>query len=365
MCRPEEVQDFRQWEPQGEQPIVDILDTNNKLLSFAYNTLFSNLPYNIFKYRHTTFERKVRSAIVDCNPDVVHFDAAHVACYAPLVKRLAPHALRVLRCHNAEHVILERLAMMEGNPLKRRLLGVHAKRLRAYEAKIISDFDLVLAITDVDAKRFAELDPACAERIVVIPAGAVVPPKLPSAPAASESPIRILHVAAMDWLPNRDGLKWFMAEVLPRLDASGLNYHMDVVGKSMPDEFLRLSHPRVTVHGFLPDLTSVTKTAHLAVVPLRIGGGMRVKIVDYWSMGIPVIATNVGAEGLVSREAKELVIADEASDFAASIIKLTKDTEARESIRRLAFERANLMYSWPKVIENTVRHFEARRACHE
>jgi polysaccharide biosynthesis protein PslH len=279
------------------------------------------------------------------------------------VRRLAPDALRILRCHNAEHVILERLAKTEKNPLKGALLGIQARRLKRYEAAALDNFDLILAITDVDAERFRAMNPRSDERMIVIPAGADIPSELPHVPRKGAGPLRIVHIAAMDWLPNQAGLRWLMSQVLPQLDAAGLDYHLDAVGKNMPDEFLRTKNPRVTVHGFVEDLRPITSGAHLAVVPLHVGGGMRVKILDYWSMGIPVVATRVGAEGLTENgEARAIELADEPGDFAAAIRRLAGDEAARDRLRRTGFSKVAASYGWPALIDQVIGHVERLRS---
>ncbi len=244
MCSDTQMQSAQSWKPAGEAPVIDMMDARNRILPFAANTLFSQLPYNMAKYRRAHFSFLVETAIIGRMPDLIHFDGAHTAGYAPLVRRLAPRALRLLRCHNAEHVILERFAAQQRNPLKRALSSIQARRLKRYESEILGDFDLILAITAQDAERFSVIDPQSTVRTIILPAGADVPAELPSAPP-SDGPLRLLHVAAMDWLPNQAGLRWLLNEVVPLLEASGLDFHMDVVGKAMPQEFFARNGGRV------------------------------------------------------------------------------------------------------------------------
>jgi len=360
MCPQSQFHWAQEWKPEGEQPQFDVFDTRNRILPFLQNTAFSTQPYNMAKYQRPSFARLVEAAIARRVPDVVHLDGAHTSYYAPLVRRLAPDALRILRCHNAEHVILERLANTEKNPLKRALLGIQARRLKRYEAAALDNFDLILAITDVDAERFRAMNPRSEERMIVIPAGADIPSELPPLPRKGAGPLRIVHIAAMDWLPNQAGLRWLVNQVLPLLEAAGLDYHLDAVGKNMPDEFLRMNNPRVTVHGFVQDLRPITSAAHLAVVPLHVGGGMRVKILDYWSMGIPVVATRVGAEGLTDGGA--IALADEPGDFAAAIRRLADDDAELERLRQTGFSKVAASYGWPALVDKVITQVEKLRS---
>jgi glycosyltransferase involved in cell wall biosynthesis len=364
MCPQEEAAWVTEWQAQGVSLQAQLMDARNSLPRFLINTLFSRRSFNMEKYRRSDFARLLQSALAAQTPDVVHFDSLHTACYAPLVQRLAPRALRVLRCHNAEHIILERLADAETNPLKKRLIALQAQRLKAYEAVSLDAFDLILAITQADAERFQSMNPRISDRMIVLPAGADLPAALPPAPhdpVATGEPLRLVHIAAMDWLPNQTGLRWFVDEVLPLLNAAGLHYHLDVIGKNTPAEFHALANQRVTVHGFVQDLSTLTSAAHIAVVPLQVGGGMRVKILDYWALGLPVVATRVGAEGLYGSTPPVVELADDAVAFAASIQQLGADLSRREALRTAAFTKVSVEFGWSGLVEGLIEHFNRLR----
>jgi glycosyltransferase involved in cell wall biosynthesis len=357
LCRLEDMHWVDQWHPQNVQVTAVPVDARNTVPRLLANTLFSRLPFNMAKYRSPRFAEAVRSAIVATQPDVVHFDGLHMASYAPLVAELAPQALRVLRCHNAEYMILQRLADSEGNPLKRQLIKLQARRVKVYESAMLDRFDLILPITDTDAVRFRALNRGCAERLVIVPAGANIPTRLPPEPPQTDNAVRLIHIAAMDWVPNQDGLRWLRDQVLPVLDDSGLDYHLDIIGKGMPAEFFRMNSPRVTVHGFVEDLTLLTQAAHIAVVPLRVGSGMRVKILDYWAMGIPVVATRIAAEGLFKEVSGEVLLADEPADFARAVERLAVSRPERLALRKAGFEKVSANYGWPSLIDKLIKQY--------
>jgi len=356
LCRHEDLRYVDEWKPQGVTVHVEPVDGRNRLLPFLANTLFSREPYNMAKYRQPSLADRIARVIAEGAPDLVHFDGLHTAAYAEQVHRAAPGALRVLRCHNAEYMILERLALAETNPVKRALIALQARRLKDYEGRMLRHFDLVLPITDTDAQRFIELDPRCADRLLVVPAGADIPVALPPEPPAGPGPVRLIHIAAMDWLPNQGGLRWLRDKVLPLLDRSGLDYHLDVIGKAMPEEFMAMNGPRVTVHGFVQDLAPFTRAAHVAVVPLQVGSGMRVKILDFWSMGIPVVGTAIAAEGLTDWTRPVVALADEPEDFAAAIRRLAADPDERRQLRASAFDKVSAKYGWNGLVDGLIRH---------
>jgi polysaccharide biosynthesis protein PslH len=357
LCRLEDLHWVKEWNPADVQVTVVPVDARNSMPKLLVNTMFSRLPFNMAKYRDRKFAEAVSTAICSMPPDVVHFDGLHMAHYAPLVAELAPKALRVLRCHNAEYMILQRLADTERNPLKRKLIGVQARRLKEYEAKMLDHFDLILAITATDADRFRALNSRFAGRLLVLPAGANLPAQLPPEPPQEASSVRLIHIAAMDWVPNQDGLRWLRDRVIPLLDAAGLDFHLDVIGKGMPPEFLNMNGARITVHGFVDDLTPFLEAAHIALVPLRVGSGMRVKILDYWSTGIPVVATRVAAEGLFSDGSSEIVLADDYNDFAKAVERLAASPLERQALRKAAFAKVSSGYGWPSLVDKLIQQF--------
>jgi glycosyltransferase involved in cell wall biosynthesis len=161
----------------------------------------------------------------------------------------------------------------------------------------------------------------------------------------------------MDWLPNQGGLRWLRDEVLPLLNDCGLDYHLDVIGKNMPAEFTAMNGPRVKVHGFVEDLTPLMSAAHMAVVPLKVGSGMRVKILDYWSMGIPVVATRVAAEGLDGGDLPVVALADDSIDFVRAIQRLAANPAERRALRTAAFTKVSSAYGWPGLVDKLVQRY--------
>jgi glycosyltransferase involved in cell wall biosynthesis len=357
MCRLEDERWIPEWKPDPTKVVVELIDARNSIPRFLANTLFSSQPFNMAKYNRSSFAKKIEAEISLSSPDAVHFDGLHTACYAPLVAQKAPGALRVLRCHNAEYVILERLAEAEPNPLKRALIALQARRVKRYEAQMLDHFDLILAITETDAERFRAMNPSCSNRIMVVPAGTNLPSELPPEPDQTSDPIRLIHIAAMDWLPNQGGLRWLRDEVIPLLDAAGFAYHLDVIGKSMPEEFKAMSGPRITVHGFVKDLQPLVQSAHIAVVPLQVGSGMRVKILDYWAMGIPMVATRVAAEGLDGGDQPVVALADEPDAFAQTIMRLAKDPSERRALRAAGFAKVTAGYGWAGLTNQLVQRY--------
>lgn len=361
MCPDDEEKWAEEWKQHTDIKLeVHVMNIKNKLIKVAWNTLFSRVPFNMKKYMVKSFSNKVKKKLKEIKPDVVHFESLHTAYYINIVKEYEPNSLCVLRCHNSEYMILQRLLEQESNPLKKLVINIQSKRLKKYEGAMLDKFDLVIAITEEDAERFRDINPNIENKIMVMPAGVHLPQKLPPYPDEICNKIRLVHIAAMDWLPNIIGLRWFLESVLPLLDKSNIDYHLDIVGKNMPADIADFRHPRVTVHGFIKDLDPITSQSDIAIVPLQVGSGMRIKILDYWALGIPVISTKIGAEGISNTESCQdtLVIADSATEFSEAIIDLTHNFLKRTTIRNLAFNHLQKFYGWRQLIDGLVCTYE-------
>lgn len=275
--------------------------------------------------------------------DIVHADQTAMAQYALWAADHArgPRPRLVLDAHNALWKVVARLARQVTNPLKRFLLDQEAGRLRAYEQATYRHFDPVVFVTDVDRAEFAlagaQVIPICVE---------------PAAPIARvPGAFRVTFVGALHWPPNAEGIGWFLDAVWPVVAAAVPGVTLTIIGKHPPAGLVAAAAraPRVTVTGYIDDLAPYLAQTAAFIVPLAAGGGMRVKIVDAWSWGAPVVSTSVGAEGLAYTAGEQLLLADTAEDFAAAVLHLLRDPAAghrlAESGRRLVEEE----YDWRRV----------------
>ena len=329
-------------------------DYKNRPLGLIWNTLSCEFTsYNMRKYISSHVLDEIVSLVQRFHPNVIHCDHLHMAWYACEVKKRFPEMVIALREHNVESTIVGRYAEREANPIKKRILDLQARKLFRYEARMLSRFDLVLPITDQDAERVATMAPGVHQ--ITVPAGTNFAPQLPPSPARNLSPKRLISVAAMDWLPNQDGLIWFIEQVLSRLRAEGEDVILEIAGKNTPPDYQKYACHDVLVHGFIPDLSKMLSEAFLAIVPLHVGGGMRVKILDYFGQGVPVVSTSIGAEGICSANDKCALIADTPREFAEAIQSLLRDPALREEIRTNAYRKCCDTYSWPAIVDQVLQ----------
>ena len=338
---------------------IDYRNFDNTIAGLLKNTLFRpGLPYNMQKYMLPDALAELLKLIEQFQPDVLQFEHLHTAYYARAVRKQFPHIVLGLREHNVESTILARLAEQETNPVKKKLFRIQADRLHRYETEALPVFDLVLPITDVDAGRIESMSPGT--RQLLVPAGADIPDTLPAGGNCAAP--SIVHVAAMDWIPNQDGLNWFIQHVMPRLRNDGLGVTLNIAGKNMPERFNAVAASDIRVHGFLPDLQPLLDDACLDIVPLFVGGGMRVKILDYMAQGIPVVSTHVGAEGISDGHDGALLIADSAEDFAVQIRALLRQPGLRDTLRQTAYRLCTENYSWDAICSRVLDAYASQLA---
>jgi glycosyltransferase involved in cell wall biosynthesis len=267
----------------------------------------------------------------------------------------------VLFEHNVEYMIWKRLHEVEKRPWRRALLALEWRKMRQYEAKACARADLTVAVSEADRALLADNAPGADIRAI----GTGVDTAYFHPNGAVETPATLVFTGSMDWYPNEDAILYFMAEILPQLRREVPGLSLAVVGRD-PSDRLRAACAGVGVHvtGTVADVRPYVAEAAVYVVPLRIGGGTRLKIFEALAMGKAVVSTGVGAEGLPIVPGQHFLQAETPADFAQAVIGLLKDTGRRRSLgaagRRLVEER----YSWTQVTRQFEGHCEEVVARH-
>ena len=285
--------------------------------------------------------------------EAVHADQLWMAQFARRFRHHSPlsPALLVLDEHNACFQIFERLARGERNPLKRWLWRREAVRLRTYEGAVCRAFDRVVTVTRQDRALLQGLAgeaAAGAGRFATIPicvdTGEVVPV------AQQGGGLNALHLGTMFWPPNVEGVAWFLREVWPKVRREMPGVTFSVVGKNPPAELAALGAGQgVELVGYVPDPQPWLARAGVFVVPLLSGGGMRVKIVEAWRWGLPVVSTSIGAEGIEIVDGENILIADQAAAFAAAVVRVLQDRALNQCLRLNGRRWVEARYDWRKV----------------
>jgi glycosyltransferase involved in cell wall biosynthesis len=211
-----------------------------------------------------------------------------------------------------------------------------------YERRALTRFHHILAVSEHDRQQMLEMDPGC--EITVVPTGVDVQ-KFPVAPPSLITPPRIVFTGSMDWEPNVDAVEYFCAQIWPRILAQYPHALFQIVGRNPFAKVQRLASESVQVTGTVPSVTDYLRDAAVVVVPLRIGGGTRLKIYEAMAMGKALVSTSIGAEGLTFQDGRDLLLADDASSFADAILLLLRDAAVRRKFELAAVELA-AQYDW-------------------
>jgi sugar transferase (PEP-CTERM/EpsH1 system associated) len=304
--------------------------------------LIDTLPYAVAKYRSASYAERLRSLLTEEQFDLVVCDFLPPLVNMPV--RLPCPA--VLFTHNVESEIWRRLAETAGNPVARHLLATQWKRMSRFEGRAFSRFDLVLAVSDVDSKTFRQLYPASQSRpIHVVHTG--VDTSFFAPDTAPPQPAHLVFTGSMDWLANEDAMVYFVQEILPLIKDAEPDVTLTIVGRAPTPAVQRLANRSgIQVTGNVDDVRPYIAAATVYVVPLRIGGGTRLKIFEAMSMGKAVVSTTVGAEGLPVTAGHNIRIADGPSNFADAVVSLIRNTHVRELIEREARQLVVQRYDW-------------------
>jgi glycosyltransferase involved in cell wall biosynthesis len=291
--------------------------------------LLSSLPINVAADRTPAALEAVEKALAAERFDVVVFDFVHAAVLRPAELQGAT----VCFTHNVEAEIFERHAKTASSAPLRWLWASQAAKMRRFEREALAKFTRVVAVSERDAKKFAADGLATAR---AIPTGVDLDFFSWQAPAGG-SPT-VVFTGSMDWEANVDGIRFYIEEVWPRVRAQVPNAQLRVVGKNPPASLVQRNVPGVSFTGFVDDVRDHVRDADAFVIPLRVGGGTRIKAFEAMAMGLPVVSTSIGIEGLDVDDGTHFLRADGAEALATATLKLIADGGLRLKLSRAARE---------------------------
>jgi sugar transferase (PEP-CTERM/EpsH1 system associated) len=287
--------------------------------------------------------------------DIVHVEGIEMAPYIDIIRMAGAGTLIVFDAHNCEY-LLQKRAFLTDLRIPARWPGaaysfVQWLRLRRYEARACRRADRVIAVSDADAAALRKLVPGV--RVTVAPNGIDTQAYRPGNPDVKSQMAKssLVFTGTMDFRPNVDAVLWFAREVLPRVRVKVPDVHFYAVGQR-PHRRLRplQDNPAVTMTGFVEDTRPYIADAVVYVVPLRMGGGTRFKILEAMAMGKPVVSTRLGTEGFPVTHEKELLLADDPEDFAAAVVSLLNSAERREALGRAGRAFVEARYDWRAIV---------------
>lgn len=279
----------------------------------------------------------------------------HVICdFLASVPNVAALERAVLFQHNVETMIWKRHAEHAPDPLRRAYFQLQAQRMERYEAEACRRASAVIAVSPGDRDHIRDIFGV--QRVTDVPTGVDLAYFTPPVPAPTRS--GLVFTGSMDWMPNIDGVLWFARNILPLIHRSHPECTLTIAGRKPTPAILELARtdPRILVTGTVPDIRPFLWEGAVAIVPLRIGGGTRLKIYESMAARIPVVSTTIGAEGLDYTDGETLLLADEPSTFAAACSRLLTNPSAASAIAGNAHAAVARSFSWDRVIDS----FEAQ-----
>ncbi len=317
--------------------------------------LFSGLPLSVSRYVSPAMREVITSLRSKHNFDSVVCDFLFPAPNFSIFDDV------VLFEHNVESMIWQRHVESSGDPLRKAYFGMQYQRMLACEAKACGEAAHVIAVSAIDARKIERM--FALSKVSDIKTGVDVDYFAPT-PTNHPKVADLVFVGSMDWMPNIDGVRFFISEVLPLIYAKIPDVKLVIVGRTPPAEIQKMAGPNVYVTGTVADIRPYLWGSAVSIVPLRIGSGTRLKIYESMAAKTAVVSTTIGAEGLIYDNGTNIAIADSAEDFARACINLIENVTRRGSMAQSAFQMVAERFSWAQIaneFEDVLKKYPARK----
>lgn len=326
------------------------IDTNVKPVD-AFCNLFTNQSYNIKRFYNEAFKKLIVNTLQKNNYDAVLLESLFVMPYLEDVKQHSKAKI-IYRSHNVEYEIWKRNAK-QTKGFKKNYIKLLAKRLKAFEIEAINKVDGIAAITEKDKITLQAL--GCKKPIEVIPFG-IDSSQFISKPNTTNN--TICHIGSMDWMPNQEGIKWFLKEVWNTVVEQNREAQFNIAGKNMPSWLLNLKQRGVKNYGEVKSAVEFIQNNTIVVVPLFSGSGMRIKIIEAMALGKLVIATGIAAEGVDYTHQKNIIIANTSDEFIAAISYYLANPNEQQKIALAGQQLVQSNYDNQVIVNNLVAFFK-------
>ena len=332
---------------------IELIDVDLRVRPWkALINLFTRKSYHVERFISKDFKARLVELLEKEQFDVVQLEMLYMAPYVETIRQHSK-AMIVLRAHNVEHKIWERIAKDTKFFVKRWYISYLAKTLKEYELNALETVDGIAAITRKDAAYFRKY---CSKPIIDIPYG--VYPEEFTPKYEIEGKPKFYHIGSMNWMPNEEGIRWFVDEVLPKTVEKVPNFVYHLAGRNMPEWLTTLNNPSVDVVGEVPDAKEFVANHDVAIVPLLAGSGIRIKIIESMAMGKTVITTRVGAEGILYDEEVNLIIAENKAKMVEAIRSIDENPQIAVRIGQAARKLVEETYDNRKIIARLLMFYE-------
>lgn len=340
---------------------IELVDVDLRVKPLAaFLNLFTGRSYHVKRFDTPGFRKALIRILKAEAFDIVQLETIFVCPYLPTIRKFS-NAKVILRAHNIEHLIWERLAEETRMPLKKWYIRHLATTLKKYEHQVIRDVDGIAAITWKDADYFNHVltsadQPVPSVPVIDIPFGLdtrIYPPSL-----AENEESGLFTIGSMNWMPNEEGVRWFLDHVWPEVHRQfpSLNYYL--AGRAMPEWMKQLNMTNVEVLGEVDDAHAFMRKHSVMIVPLFSGSGIRIKIIEGMALGKAIISTSLGAEGISYVNGENILIANAPCEFFDMITLCIEDVGRRRMIGRNARQLIESEYDRDAITHRLISFYQ-------
>ena len=344
---------------------VDV-DTGITIGGTLKNVLFSKQPYTATRFFVPQFADLLKDLVAKNQFDIIQLEGLYMCEYINILHKnpssyIASRTSHIAyRAHNVEYEIWERLYKESTNPLKRCYLKNLAKRVRNYEKSQLNRYDFLVPITERDAQKYNEIGnvkPVC-----VTPTG-FDEEKIKALPSHARA-VSLFHIGSLEWLPNQQGLLWFLQHCWGGLHREFPHITLRIAGRNAPQHFIdALQKEGVEFCGEVPDAQQFMAENTIMIVPLLSGGGMRIKIVEGLAYSKAIVSTSIGAEGIDAEKHNAICIANSAEEFSAALRNVLHNDEKRKELETNAIDFVHNHFENGVLVRGLLEFYTADSTC--
>lgn len=306
------------------------INTDTSIVKAAKNLLLSSRPYNAERFISADFETRLSELLQKNDYDIIQMEGLYLCPYIETIRRYSKAKIS-LRSHNIEHEIWKRAAVNENNSLKKIYKRNLASRIKKFKLKYLNKYDFLIPITARDAMLYKELGNILP--VHVTPTGIDSDnPFLAAGNSESMFP-GFFHIGALDWIPNQEGLTWFIDNVWKNFRSKHPEFTLSIAGRNAPPSFEKyLVNNGINYLGEVEDAAKFISSGSVMIVPLLSGSGMRIKIIEGMAAGKTIITTSIGTEGINTTNGENILIADTPEEFKGQLEKICNDQNLHKHI---------------------------------
>jgi polysaccharide biosynthesis protein PslH len=313
------------------------------VLNCFYN-IFSEIPFQVAYYSSRKFRDELNKVLKLKRFDIVH---VHLIRMAQYMKNRPSGTPCVLDLTDAGSLYLERFLNVKRQKLYKILLKIELKRLKRYE-NILESFEKILVCSDVDKKHLLQHAPKA--KIDLLYNGIDLKYFTDTKKIIPE-PYSIIFTGNMSYFPNTDGILYFVKDIFPLIKRKIIGAQLYIVGKDPPTKIKNLGNKDIVITGFVVDIKEYYLKSAVAIAPIRFGAGTLNKILEPMALGVPVVASSIGVEGLPVKNGDDLLIADSPDGFANAVIQVLNDRNLQNRLSENAKKVVRSLYDWTKIAD--------------